>query len=106
MSAPTPGGKGSSLAGNSTLTIADSCEAAPCLSDGEAAFAEFHQAVPFTNDNIVTADTTDTKFINRAFLCIVFGSAKPVALNLIQRHGARGPSHSSSRDQAATLQPY
>jgi hypothetical protein len=86
MSAPTPAGKGSSVAGNSTLTVAHCLEAALCLS--EAAFAEFHDATPFTNNNIVTADMTNTKLINRAFLCIAFRTAKPIALKLIQRHCA------------------
>jgi hypothetical protein len=83
MSAPAPGGKDSSLAGISTLTIAHCREAATRLSDGEAAFAEFHHPTPFTKQNIVTADMTDTKVIVRAFLCIVFRSAKSIALKLI-----------------------
>src|SRR5258708_19403954 len=88
MSAPIPGGKDSSPAGNSTRTIAHCRGATSFLPAAESALAELHHTTSHAKDNIATENRTDTKLMNRTFLSIVFWSAKPIAPKLIQRHCA------------------
>src|SRR5258708_6693212 len=88
MSAPIPGGKASSLAGNSTRTIAHCRGATSFLPVAESALAEFHHATSHAKDNIAPENRTDAKLVNRTFLSMVFWSAKPIAPKRIQRHCA------------------
>src|SRR5882724_2513278 len=88
ISAPAPGGKRSSPAGNSTRTIAHCRGAAALLPDVESALAGPHHATPHDKDNIATEHRTDTKLMDRTLLSIILPPAKPIALKRIQRHCA------------------
>jgi hypothetical protein len=69
-SAPMPGGKDLSLAGNSTLTIVHGRGAASFFAAAESALAQLHKATAHAKDNIATHGM-DTNLMARTLLSML-----------------------------------